>query len=82
MLNFAATPRTIESKRWRSGSIPPAMRPVYDRLRDVGVKVELQERGEYTPTEHAVDDALRLKMMHTLFDDSWRVNPRIATAFG
>ena len=69
LLDFAAAGRTIE-QAVAVGSIPPAMRAVWDRLRDVGVKVELQERGEYSGTEQAVDEALRLEMMHTLFDYS------------
>lgn len=67
LLRFAAAGRTIE-QAVAVGSIPPGMRAVWDSMRHQGVEVELFERGAESGKEQAVDEVLRLKMMHALVD--------------
>ena len=50
------------------GSIPPELRHVWNRLEDVGVTVELYERGSQSEREQAVDQALQVHMLRTAFD--------------
>lgn len=50
------------------GSIPPEMELVWTRLRQIGVNVELFERGAHSNKEQAVDQSLQVHMLRTLFD--------------
>ena len=67
LFRLAAAGRTV-AQAVAVGSIPPGMMDVWRRLEAAGVRVELQERGAYSGTEQAVDEALRLRMMHTIFE--------------
>lgn len=50
------------------GSVPPELRAVWDRIRDLGIDVELLERGQETGTEQGVDESLQVHMLRTLND--------------
>lgn len=55
------------------GSIPKELghlleNPIWDKLRSVGVELELFERGQGTGREQAVDQALQVHMLRTLVD--------------
>lgn len=67
IVELAAAGRSIE-RAIAVGSIPPSVAAVWDRLREAGVEVELQERGAESGKEQGVDQALRLKMLESLVD--------------
>lgn len=50
------------------GSLPPEMQDLWERLKDVGVELELFERGEDSDTEQAVDQALQVHMLRATLD--------------
>jgi hypothetical protein len=50
------------------GSVPPDLRAVWDRLRAVGVEVELYERGAETGREQGIDQCLQVHMLRRLAD--------------
>jgi hypothetical protein len=50
------------------GSIPPDLGRLWDRISELGVAVEVQERGAQSHTEQGVDAALQLHMLHSLTD--------------
>ena len=50
------------------GSVPPELRAVWDRLRAIGITVELYERGAGTGTEQGVDQCLQVHMLRALAD--------------
>lgn len=56
------------SSAYSVGSVPPELRAVWDRIRELGVEVELLERGEQSGTEQGVDEALQVQMLRTLHD--------------
>jgi hypothetical protein len=74
MLEFAAAGRTIE-KAVAVGSVPPGLRKLWERLGNVGMIVDLYERGAESGKEQAVDDALALQMLASLVD---REQPAVA----
>ncbi len=50
------------------GSVPPELRTVWDRLRELGVTVETYERGAGTGTEQGTDQCLQVHMLRALAD--------------
>ena len=50
------------------GSLPPELDALWARLRDVGVELELFERGEESGQEQAVDQALQVHMLRAIVD--------------
>ena len=50
------------------GSVPPELDAVWQRLRAVGVEVELYERGEESGREQGVDQCLQVHMLRRLVD--------------
>lgn len=50
------------------GSLPPELNAVWNRLRAVGVELELFERGEESGREQAVDQALQVHMLRAVVD--------------
>ncbi|TYC59696.1 NYN domain-containing protein [Zoogloea oleivorans] len=50
------------------GSQPPELKDLWVRLRDVGVELELFERGEESGKEQAVDQALQVHMLRAALD--------------
>ncbi|MDD4967459.1 NYN domain-containing protein [Halothiobacillus sp.] len=50
------------------GSQPPELQDLWKRLRDVGVDLELFERGEDSGKEQAVDQALQVHMLRAALD--------------
>jgi NYN domain len=50
------------------GSVPPALRHVWNRLEKAGVKVELFERGSLSLREQAVDQLLQTHMLRKALD--------------
>ena len=75
LLDLAAAGRPLESAI-AVGSVPPAMRHVWNQLEKTGVKVELFERGGLSSREQAVDQALQTHMLRTALDNNG--NPGIA----
>jgi hypothetical protein len=67
LLDLAQDNRELESAI-AVGSIPPPLRHVWNRLEQLGVKVEIYERGSYSDKEQAVDQALQIHMLRTAFD--------------
>lgn len=50
------------------GSVPPELQTVWSNLRQVGVEVELYERGSDSGTEQGVDQCLQVHMLRVLAD--------------
>lgn len=50
------------------GSIPPALKAVWNKLRATGIQVELFERGFGTDREQGVDQCLQVHMLRVLAD--------------
>jgi hypothetical protein len=50
------------------GSQPPELQKLWERLRSVGVELELYERGEESGREQAVDQALQVHMLRAALD--------------
>ncbi len=50
------------------GSVPPDLQSVWRRLEDVGVVVELYERGQDSHTEQGIDSCLQVHMLRALLD--------------
>ncbi len=67
LLRLASADRTVASAI-AVGSVPPALRHVWNKLEQVGVKVELFERGALSNREQAIDQALQVHMLRTAFD--------------
>jgi hypothetical protein len=67
MFEFARAGRMVE-KAVAVGSIPPDLSALWRRLGDVGVVIDLQERGAVSGREQGVDEALQLEMMNSLAD--------------
>lgn len=65
--NFASLGRTVE-KAIAVGSVPPDLQALWQQLERAGVQVELQERGEQSGREQAVDEAIQLHMLRSLVD--------------
>jgi hypothetical protein len=75
LFQFAACGRTVE-KAVAVGSIPPDLVALWERLGKVGMIIDLQERGAQSGKEQAVDEALELQMMKSLWDR--RESPAVA----
>ncbi|HEV2375963.1 MAG TPA: NYN domain-containing protein [Streptosporangiaceae bacterium] len=67
LYRLARAGRTV-AKAVCVGSIPPDLGRLWDRISDLGVTVEVQERGAQSNTEQGVDAALQLHMLHSLTD--------------
>ena len=67
LLKLAAAGRKIENAV-AVGSVPPALRHVWNRLEHAGVQVQLFERGALSNREQAVDQALQVQMLRVAFD--------------
>lgn len=65
--DFASLGRNVE-KAIAVGSVPPDLQALWRQLEKAGVDVELQERGESSGKEQAVDEAIQLHMMRSLVD--------------
>jgi hypothetical protein len=50
------------------GSVPPELQGLWERLRAIGVTVELYERGKESGREQGVDQCLQVHMLRTLAD--------------
>jgi uncharacterized LabA/DUF88 family protein len=72
--DFASAGRVVE-KAVAVGSVPPGLAALWDRLGDVGMIIDLQERGALSGKEQGVDQALKLEMMNSLVD---RATPAVA----
>lgn len=73
--DFASLGRKVD-KAIAVGSVPPALAALWRQVEKAGVTVQLQERGEFSGKEQAVDEALQLHMMRSLVD---RIgNPAVA----
>ncbi len=72
--DFAAAGRTVE-KAVAVGSVPPGLASLWGHLGDVGVIIDLQERGAESGKEQGVDQALKLEMMNSIVD---REQPAVA----
>src|SRR5262249_47047733 len=57
------------------GSVPPSLGQVWDRVRNLGVRVELYERGVASRREQGVDQCLQVHMLRAVTDI---VPPQIA----
>lgn len=69
MYKLAEFGRNVESAVC-VGSVPPELEDVWDRIREVGVDVELYEKGEVSGTEQGVDQCLQVHMLRELADSS------------
>ncbi|GAB3878070.1 NYN domain-containing protein [Microbispora bryophytorum] len=69
LYDLARAGRQVEAA-YCVGSVPPELDRVWERLRAVGVDVELFERGAHSHTEQAVDQALQVQMLRALNDVS------------
>jgi hypothetical protein len=67
LFDFAACGRRVE-KAVAVGSIPPDLVGLWERLGKAGLIIDLQERGAESGKEQAVDEALELEMMKSLWD--------------
>src|SRR5437870_5466773 len=67
MFEFAHCGRKVE-KAVAVGSIPPDLKALWERLGNVGMIVDLQERGAQSGKEVAVDEALELEMLKSALD--------------
>lgn len=67
LLRLAVADRTLEYAV-AVGSVPPPLRHVWNRLEQVGVTVELFERGNLSSREQAVDQALQTHMLRKALD--------------
>lgn len=65
--DFASLGRNVD-KAIAVGSVPPDLQALWRQLENTGVDVELQERGESSGREQAVDEAIQLHMMRSLVD--------------
>lgn len=50
------------------GSVPPELEAVWERLRGIGIDVELYERGSESRREQGVDQCLQVHMLRRLAD--------------
>jgi hypothetical protein len=64
LYDLARAGRTV-SRAVCVGSVPPSLQAVWQRIRSLGVEVELYERGTYTAREQAVDQALQVHILRT-----------------
>jgi NYN domain len=67
LLRLASADRNVASAI-AVGSVPPALRHVWNKLEQAGVKVELFERGALSNREQAIDQALQVHMLRAAFD--------------
>jgi len=74
MFDFARAGRTVE-RAVAVGSVPPDLAALWQKLGNVGLIVDLQERGAYSGKEQAVDQVLQLEMMNSIID---RDSPAVA----
>jgi hypothetical protein len=74
VFNFARCGRTVE-RAVAVGSVPPDLVAIWERLGEVGLIIDLQERGAQTGKEQGVDQALQLEMMNSVID---RDTPAVA----
>jgi hypothetical protein len=51
------------------GSIPPPSESLWERFKNLGIKVQIQERGEGTGREVAVDEVIQLDMANRVLDE-------------
>jgi len=51
-----------------AGSVPPELEALWDNIRDMGVEVELYERGDESGTEQGVDQTLQVHMLRAMAD--------------
>ena len=51
------------------GSIPPPSESLWERFKNLGIKVQTQERGEGTGREVAVDEVIQLDMANRVLDE-------------
>jgi len=65
--DFVSLGRKVE-KAIAVGSVPPDLQALWQHLKHAGVNVELQERGQQSGKEQAVDEAIQLHMMRSLAD--------------
>lgn len=52
-----------------AGSVPPELKALWDNIRDMGVEVELYERGDESGTEQGVDQTLQVHMLRAMADN-------------
>jgi hypothetical protein len=69
ILKLASAGRDIEYAI-AVGSVPPELRHVWNKMEQLGIKVELHERGSDSNKEQAVDQALQVHMLRTAFDNN------------
>ncbi|WP_420266938.1 NYN domain-containing protein [Candidatus Magnetominusculus dajiuhuensis] len=50
------------------GSVPPELRHVWNKMEQLGIKIELYERGSDSNKEQAVDQALQVHMLRKAID--------------
>jgi hypothetical protein len=92
LLNLARAGREVRSGVC-VGSVPPELRTLWDRLRGLGVRVELYKRSHDSWEEQGVDQCLQVHMLRALadaarpqvavlFDGRWRKATRQALATG
>ncbi len=69
LLSLARANRDI-GKAYTVGSVPPELQEVWTRMKQEGVEVNLQERGQNTGTEQGVDAALQAQMLRDALDNN------------
>jgi hypothetical protein len=66
LFNYVGDGRTV-NYAFVAGSVPPSSDPLWKRFKDLGIKIEKQERG-VGGGEIAVDEAVQLAIAHRLLD--------------
>src|SRR5689334_14354095 len=61
VLEFAINGRSLDYA-FVGGSVPPQSDPLWQRFKNIGIKVDTQERGEASGGEIAVDEMIQLAM--------------------
>lgn len=75
LYDLARAGRKVETA-YCVGSVPPELKAIWDRLRTVGIEVEVLERGSSTGTEQGVDQSLQVHMLRVTLD--YKSDPGIA----
>ncbi len=69
LLAFARSGREINAAV-AVGSVPPEFKAIWDRIGELGVSVELYERGAGSNTEQGLDQSLQTHMLRAIVDES------------
>ena len=69
LLDFVLNERDLDYA-FVAGSVPPSSDPLWNRFKNLGIDVDIQERGEGTGKEVAVDEIIQLSMANRVLDEA------------